>query len=561
MKINHDNIKRKAYPGIILLAILIISILGSTTVQATQYYVWGRVFSAGIIPEGEEAPPNPLSGVTSDHIIGSNMYANAVRNLVKVKVVAAQTGNELGSSIVTYDGGYLVSFSDPADPSIDIKFIVEELATSKILMEGKEITLSKWPATNIYYLLIPESITDIDSDREFATCPVPGKYTAIFTRVGKIEVATEVGGSTQFLISPTTGLVNVPQKVAGDLGIHPYQDAPLGGNLYMFGAFSQKLYSMSGIYYRIKIEECNDDFSTTLSTQYMSDPLVKTKYTVNLSTLTVNTDRVTLGPKTVGTTDNCYELTPLSSGSGSIQEFWSFPDLLALWRTGARSGNYRVSIELIGLVPSTDYHPITNYSNLQIKLDNIRPVAQIQPFVSPPSPAGSSPDTLMEYDSPYLYTPGPAVPAIYNLISTMLGAETDYGPGVNPICAIMDFTTATQHLAFKLTAYHANGYMRHWYFTFKRNNTGYSNIIGKYYDKTVSTTDLQDYSGLKITTCTRSETEGFQDKYIYLNPTHLDLGLSDGCGYRFVIKAATRTTDGYNYLYWSSDEDIHYLKR
>ncbi len=545
MRLKQKNIKRNLLPGVLLLATAVVLVILplATMVKAAQYHVWGRVYSASPLDEDEECPANPLTGVPAEQIIGNDMYAQIPRNLVKVRVIKENGSQELGSYIVTQDGGYLISFNIP-ETTIAAKFIIEELATSKVLFESEAEELLEWKPPvnppNIRYILLPESLTEIGDGREFAICPVPGKYTAIFTRVGKIEVATEVGGVTLPQIEPTTGLVNVVTSVAGELHIPPYQDAPLGGNLFIFGAFSSGLYKPGpGRYYRIRVD--NLDTSTTT---YMDDSLVKTKYTVNLlaSPPTVTTERVALGPATIGGTPNCYELTPLSVGN----EFWSFPDLLALWRTGGLNGNYRLTLEIVG-IPPTDFIPVPDYTGLRVHLDNLSPLARILPLYS-----GAG-------DTPRIYTPGPAVPSPDDLLNSMLGAPADYGSIPNPICSILEYTNPDHHLAFKLNAHHSNGFMRYWHFKFKRNDGNYQTVIGKKYNGTTNL--MEDYSGVKIPLSGYTSDQGFQDKYLYLNNTQVDLGSPDGCAYRFVIRAATRATDGYHYLRWSGDEDLHYLKK
>ena len=283
----------------------------------------------------------------------------------------------------------------------------------------------------------------------------------------------------------------------------------------------------------------------------MDDPLIKTKYTVELTTLTVTTDRIQLGPNFSIDGTPLYEMTPLSAGN----EFWSFPDLLALWRTGGLNGNYEVTLEIVGPSPGEICSPIPNFTNLKLNLDNTSPSAAIIPLYT-----GAG-------DTPRMYTPGDAVPTPYDLLDSMLGTSANYGTIPNPICAVLEYANPDDHLAFKLTAFHDNGvtagtidgFLRYWYFSFKRNDGSYHNIIGKQYNGTTNT--MEDYSGLKITTCTKSSLDGFQEKYLYLNEGHVDLGSPDGCAYRFVIRSATRTTDGYSHLRWASDEDLHCLKK
>ncbi|UCH93134.1 MAG: hypothetical protein JSV88_23005, partial [Candidatus Aminicenantes bacterium] len=216
---------------------------------------------------------------------------------------------------------------------------------------------------------------------------------------------------------------------------------------------------------------------------------------------------------------------------------------------------------IVGLPVPADFIPVPEYTDLNMTLDNKAPVAQILPLYP-----GAG-------DTPMIYTPGPAVPSYDKmLLPKMLGVTTDYGPTANPRCSIFDFTKSDQHLAFQLTAYHDNGYMLHWYFKFKRNDdTVYTFITGKEYaaGSTPGTGSMVDYKPkpppkppipIKFS-CKQDDVKGFQNMFLYLNPKHINLGKPDGCAYRFVIHAMTRATNGYGYLRWRWDEDLHYIRR
>ena len=566
MSFTRSNINRNSPMGVISLAVFLLVLLLPATVEAAQYYVQGRVYSALPLAEDQEPPNNPLSDVPPGEIIGEDLFAVVPRNLVEVRVIAASDGSELGSRNVSFKGCYFIPFDAPG--GISVRFIVEELATNKILLNSGPVALSEDlpgppPEFNIRYLLVPEGVApegviEIGNDREYAPdpFPFPYKYTAIFTRVGKIEVETEVGTATyrQIDYPPSTGLVNVDPVVAGQLGIPKYQDAPLGGKLYIFGAFSKDLYDMPGstIYYRILIEDLDTPAST-----YMDAPLFKTKYTVDFNLGTVNTDRVQLGPYPVGSYPNCYKLTPIAA---SNNEFWSFPDLVALWPTGHEglNGNYKITLEAIdddgSPAPLADYGPIDNFTDLRLHLDNIPPVAQIVHL-----------DVGDEaHPTPRVYTPASPTSIDGDLknIPAPLGAwPADYGGTATPICMILNLEPPTVYLAFKLKAHHANGYLRRWYFKYRRNDmTGYQTHIGKKYDGSPS---MVDDPPVQLTS-SETDVHGFQDRYLYLKSSDLqpgggtDLG---SCAYRFLIGAFTRTTDGYHYLRYAWDEDVHYLQR
>lgn len=540
----HEN-KRKGLviAGYLFILMSVLTLLPDIG-EAAQYYVWGRVYCASELPEDEDPPINPLTGIPEEQIVGDNMAAVFPRNLVKVHVISNSDGTTLGSAAVIYDGGYFISFTAPG-PGVEVTISVEDLATTETIMESEAQVLSQWPTPNIRYILLPE-LNEIGDDRVFASCPTPIKLVGIFTRVGKVELETELNSTTHRLINESNGLATVPKAVAEYLGIASYQDAPFGGKLFLFGAFSQALYSW-GARYRIKIENLD-----TSAISYMEDELFKTRYTVDPVALSVTTERMRLGPDTSIDGTPLYEMTPLSSGN----QFWTFPDLLARWNTAGMNGRYELTIEIVGPPPFFICDPVPNFTNLKLTLDNTSPIAGISPLYP-----GAG-------DTPRVYTPGDPVPAPYDLEGALVGTTGDYDSASDAICAVLGFETNKDHLAFKLTAYHDNGvtagaidgFLRYWHFSFYRNDDKpFKKIIGKYYDGKTNT--MKDYSGLRIPGTTANDLDGFQDKYLYVNPGHIDLGSPDGCGYRFVIRAATRATDGYHYLRWSGDDDIHCLKR
>ena len=75
MRYKQEEIKRNGLPRVISLVIVLLILLVPTLVKAAQYYVWGRVYSAAPLAEDEEAPPNPLTGIASNQILGDSRYA------------------------------------------------------------------------------------------------------------------------------------------------------------------------------------------------------------------------------------------------------------------------------------------------------------------------------------------------------------------------------------------------------------------------------------------------------------------------------------------------------
>jgi hypothetical protein len=120
---------------------------------------------------------------------GEDLIALTSRNLVRVTALYAHDGSELGSFFVTYDGAYLIKFSDPATTK-QIRLVVDEEATSKRLLSSdvQDVTAS---TANIRYLLVEEAdgLVEIGAGRDFdvPSPTLPALYTGIFTQVGKIE--------------------------------------------------------------------------------------------------------------------------------------------------------------------------------------------------------------------------------------------------------------------------------------------------------------------------------------------------------------------------------------
>lgn len=535
----------------LLLWILPLLVLAGTAAHAADYFVLGRVYTATPLPDGETPPANPLTGVPDDQILGEGLLAQVPRNLVKVGVLDATNGSELGSYVTRNDGGFLISFTSAA-ATLSARLVVEELATSKVLFDSAPVTLSAWPTPNIKFVLVSEELAEITGDREFATGVGPPQYTGIFTRVGKIEIQSENppgSGIQDRLIDFATGLASVPNLVASDLQIPRYLDSPFGGNLYLFGAFSQDLYTSvlatnPNLCYTLEIEDL-----VTSTTSDFSDPLVKTRYTVDFTTGTVDTERVTLGPLTVGGVPNCYRLTPIAA---SNNEFWSFPDLVALWRTGTRDGLYRVRLSIENLSLPAVFTPISMFTDITLRVDNSPVVAQILPLKP-------SVDT---FDTPRVYTPG-TVPSTDDLTPTLLEDATfpvHYGGSADPTCLIFDVEPpGDEYVAFKLTASQVNGFLRAWSFGYERNDKNNQTLLGKVYDGTATMADL---SGARVNS-SQTATSGFENMFLYVDRDHLQkVGETlPSCAYRFLISASRRTTDGYHYLSSAWDQDLHYVQK
>ena len=71
---------------------------------------------------------------------------------------------------------------------------------------------------------------------------------------------------------------------------------------------------------------------------------------------------------------------------------------------------------------------------------------------------------------------------------------------------------------------------------------------------------MVDHPGALVSSA-QSSPGGFTNQFLYLDSAHLQPSGTpvSSCAYRFLIQAATRTTDGYHYLRYRQDQDLHFV--
>lgn len=371
------RVLRKAFGAGALLAFFL---AGASAVSAqpdrVRYQVSGTVFSAARLAPGEPVPENPLSDpdlwFTTDpnaslgtqrlipKTVGpENHYAVAPRSLVRLQLLDAETRQPLGQEArVELDGRFQAEFSEPPtlildpDPGLTIgvapprvperrvRVAVRDAASGALLLESDPVVI--FAGSNERWVLVPGEPLELGQ-----ASPAGGTNTFLFTRVGKIPVD-----------SIQQGRAHVSTADAGKWRIPAYQGAPFGGNLFLFGGFSRDFYPVGG-------NTGSYCYQVLIDGQALDAPLYKTKYTVPQNG-PVKTERVLLGPDPTWGVPNCYGLTPLSTAA---DEFWSYPDLLALWPTGAQHGERTISVKLF---KNGQPFALTSnqYSTLTLQLDN-----------------------------------------------------------------------------------------------------------------------------------------------------------------------------------------------
>lgn len=315
----------------------------------------------------------------------------------------------------------------------------------------------------------------------------------IFTTVGNLptsEIEQDPG-------HPSHGLAVVDPCVASDLSIPQYHDAPFGATLRIHGLFGEADIADGVKYYQILIAPWDgpsdppeeEDFSL------MTSSLSKVRYLPQPDG-TVAAQLVNLGPKTIGTVSQLYELT--HSG------WWSHLDLRILWHTrGYENGKYTLTYKAYRDHPTVpdavqEYFPASN------DLDHI---------------------TLLVDNSPVDVN---IHEVKYDTASPHWNSETD---GEIPECGIINLQSDTENLRFNITAHHAGGYLRRWKLDALWGKNNYAGVIAQ-----------ETYPGV----VPPDNWPGVVEQ---------EYNSSDGslipwrrCAYQFRLRAWTRATNGYGHL-------------
>lgn len=469
-----------------LLAALFVSWAAVPAADAATFQVFGKVYGAAALAPEEEAPVNPLTGRPPEQIVGAeNLFATGTRSMVRVRLFDAGSGVQIGSEyLVTLDGGYFLSFTHPG-ATRSVRFEVWDAVTPDQLMSSADVTVSS--GANLRLVLAPGGELAVGG-----SIPHPAGNTFVFTRVGKIEL-TEIDAA---------GFANVSPAASSALKIPLYEDAPFGGDLFLFGAFSAAFYPTSGSgAYCYKIEADGTP---------ITDPLHKVRYTVNTTTGTVTADRIKVGPVTVGLVSDCYRLTPVSDvgASPAEQVFWSFPDLLALWPTAGLSGPRTLTARLYR---------------------TIFPCAGCQQILAPNA-----------NDSLTVHLDGQPITLRFDEIEQRSSGGVTQVDLLTNACDIVQLSGGRQFF-LRFTAHHPGGFLRE-YRLRRIANDGAAAVwaSGTYTPAMGGTFEGTPVGGTEI--------------------TKLSADFGTPCAYRFILHAVARTTDGYHYIRRRHSEKAYYVQ-
>lgn len=322
----------------------------------------------------------------------------------------------------------------------------------------------------------------------------------IFTSVGNIPTSEIV----QNVALPTLGLADVDATTAAALGIPAYNDSPFGGSLYINGLFGDVDIANGVRYYQILLGKWTGDTPPDEDTGYtaLTDALYKIKYTP-LGDGTVKIELINLGAKTIKNIPNCYELT--------WHEWWSNLDLRVIWNTMVvPNGKYTLKCRA--------------YRDHPVDPDHLLPVFP----------------TANDLDHLTLMVNNTYCNATINMVMYDNGTEI-------PECGMINLSSNTENLKFNITAEHPDGYLRYW-------------VLDAYYGK-------NQYAGR----IAQSWYPGVVPPNNWPGVVNQVFNSEDGslvpwqdCAYQFSLWAASRITNGFNYLdhkpYSDDFSDHYYLK-
>lgn len=314
----------------------------------------------------------------------------------------------------------------------------------------------------------------------------------LFNTVGIIPTSeiTQSGASA--------GLVNVSSNVASALHIEPFEDAPLGGWVYLYGLFGMNDSAVR--YYQILAAPWSGGAPPALSNfNPVLDPLTKTEFIIATNG-SVTPVQVSLGPDLNG----LYLRTDLPSSG-----YWSLPDLKLILNTlRLQNGRWDFLYRAFATnsLASGLTLPSNSLSRITLWIDN-------------------------------------------NPVTTSISAVRDAAGNPVADCGMIYATIPQENLGFDITAYHPAGFLYNYWLSssYGRNHSGGYVTFERYAGMHDSTRPLW-YGAPAVTTTNVASAFGLGV-----------LANWQTCAYQFHLEAWARTINGFGRIYGSSFDDHYYI--
>lgn len=484
-----------------LVVVLTVSFLGlfANTLNAQDtFYLSGSVYHQKVVPGPSDATI-PVGGAQLWPFL---------------KVTAFEKTSDTTLLLGTSDthpstGGYNMLFTRPdTTPIPEVIIVVSEI------VEGDEEILHQETLTNVGQFTYTNIVIE-DTDPMLTGLPgvVPGLGLGVFfTRVGNVDRDSIV--QTVDPVNPKLGVADLTPEQA--IYTEQFRDAAFGGNLQIFGQFAEIIEGSPDTidYYQVQLQRVDEDGTTLIGGPIiLMDPLTNVRKRFDFFAGTYESEWIELGPLpsmqndvTLANEEGLYKVVkPVASGG--IYEYWTWPDLLAYWKSSKYpDGIYILTLHLFHEISATQVHkliPVTNPADdIIIRIENRPPTAE---FV--------------------------------NIIKTNGGdvVVADFTAGTG-LCDIIELDPGEQ-LKVTFKAHQPGGFMQS-YHLFARPNQGATITFAQ-----------GSYPGSKVPAPAPGSPVWYWEGTSAAGMTSAPQTFTVQCGYVFGLTLTPRIQDGYHWIY------------
>jgi len=280
-------------------------------------------------------------------------------------------------------GGYNMLFTRPnAAPIPEVIIVVSEI------LEGNEEVLHQQTLTNVSQFTYTNIVIE-DTDPMLVGLPgvVPGIGLGVFfTRVGNVDRDTIVQTA-----DPKLGLADLTPAQA--IYTPQFRDAAFGGDLMIFGQFAEIIAGGASTidYYQVQlqpVEVVGAVISPLGSPTILLDPLTNVRKRFDFFANTYESEWIELGSNqtpmdNVDTPEDEVGLYKVVKpvASGGLYEYWTWPDLLAYWKSSKYpDGIYKITLRYFHEISATQVQelaPVANPAdNIILRIENRQPTAE-----------------------------------------------------------------------------------------------------------------------------------------------------------------------------------------
>ena len=371
-KIFSRAISHAAMALVIMLTVSFLGLFTNTLNAQATFYLSGSVYHQQIV-KGANDESIPMGDPQLWPFLKVTAYE-------KTSTTTALLGS---SDTHPSTGGYNMLFTRPnTTPIPEVIIVVSEI------VEGHEEVLHQQTLTNVSQFTYTKIVIE-DTDPLLLGLPgvMPGIGLGVFfTRVGNVDRDTIVHTA-----DPKLGLANLTPAQAKYTP--QFKDAAFGGDLMIFGQFAEIIAGGASTidYYQVRlqpVEVVGAVISPLGSPTILKDPLTNVRKRYNFFAGTYKSEWIELGPApapmqnsvTLANEEGLYKVVkPVASGG--IYEYWTWPDLLAYWKSSKYpDGIYKITLRYFHEISATQVQELVPVANpadhIILRIENRLPTAE-----------------------------------------------------------------------------------------------------------------------------------------------------------------------------------------